>query len=67
MRPIKPPVARPTPPYDTGKVKIGLLYAPPPNWSPDRDAYFLQSALLPRSPVRAPLSSRLSTFFWSLV
>ena len=47
MQPTKP---RPTPPYDTGKVKIGLAYVPSQPWSPSRDAYNLQTALL--SPVR---------------
>jgi hypothetical protein len=28
MQPTKPPVGRPVPPYDTGKVKIGLAYVP---------------------------------------
>jgi hypothetical protein len=50
MQPTKPPVGRPTPPYDTGKVKIGLAYVPSQPWSPSRDAYNLQTALL--SPVR---------------
>jgi hypothetical protein len=50
MQPTKPPVGRPVPPYDTGKVKVGLLYIPTQPWSPSRDAYNLQTALL--SPVR---------------
>jgi hypothetical protein len=77
MQPIKPPVgpsmasapsfARPTPPYDTGKVKIGLLYVPPPNWSASRDSFALQTALLSDTAVRPTLSDRLSTFFRSFV
>jgi hypothetical protein len=50
MQPTKPPVGRSVPPYDTGKVKIGLAYVPSQPWSPSRDAYNLQTALL--SPVR---------------
>lgn len=76
MSPTKPPVApilRPTPPYDTGKVKIGLCYTAPPNWSASRDSYNLQTALLsgpavrPIRPIRLTLSERLSTFFRSFV
>jgi hypothetical protein len=50
MQPTKSPVGRSVPPYDTGKVKIGLAYVPSQPWSPSRDAYNLQTALL--SPVR---------------
>jgi hypothetical protein len=50
MQPTKPPVGRSVPPYDTGKVKIGIAYVPSQPWSPSRDAYNLQTALL--SPVR---------------
>jgi hypothetical protein len=59
MQPTKP---RPTPPYDTGKVKIGLAYVPSQLWFPSRDAYNLQTALL--SPVRGrgPRSIRLFAF-----
>jgi len=67
MSPIKP---RPTPPYDTGKVKIGLCYTAPPNWSASRDSYNLQTALLSGPsvrPIRLTLSERLSTFFRSFV
>jgi hypothetical protein len=74
MSPIKPPVGpalrRPTPPYDTGKVKIGLCYTAPPNWSASRDSYNLQTALLSGPavrPIRLTLSERLSTFFRSFV
>jgi hypothetical protein len=70
MQPTKPPVGRPTPPYDTGKVKIGLCYTAPPNWSASRDSYNLQTALLSGPavrPIRLTLSERLSTFFRSFV
>jgi hypothetical protein len=69
MQPTKPLPApiRAIPPYDTGKVKIGLVHVRRQPWSPDRDACLLQSALLPRSAVRETLSDRLSTFFRSFV
>lgn len=73
MQPTKPPVGpvgRPTPPYDTGKVKIGLCYTAPPNWSASRDSFDLQTALLSGPavrPIRLTLSERLSTFFRSFV
>lgn len=35
-----------TPPFDTGKVKIGLLYVPPTDYFPDEDASLIQSTLL---------------------
>jgi hypothetical protein len=65
MQPTKPPVGRSVPPYDTGKVKIGLAYVP--SWSPSRDAYNLQTALL--SPVRGrgPRSIRLFAFLKGFV
>jgi hypothetical protein len=70
MQPIKPlvgPVGRSVPPYDTGKVKIGLAYVPAQPWSPSRDAYNLQTALL--SPVRGrgPVSTRLFAFLKGFV
>jgi hypothetical protein len=71
MSPTKPPVApamaRSTPPYNTGKVKIGLAYVPAQPWSPIRDAYSLQTALL--SPVRGrgPVSTRLFAFLKGFV
>ena len=68
MQPTKPPfLARPTPPYDTGRVKIGICYDPPVKWSASRDSYNLQTALLPRSAVRATTTERLLTFFRSFV
>jgi hypothetical protein len=70
MQPTKPPVGRPTPPYDTGKVKIGLCYTAPPNWSASRDSFDLQTALLSGPavrPIRLTLSERLSNFFRSFV
>lgn len=68
MSPTKPPaLARPTPPYDTGKVKIGLLYVPPPNWSASRDSYNLQTALLSGPAIRPSFTDRLSNFFRSFV
>ena len=33
-------------PYDTGKVKIGLLYQPKQQWEPSADMELLQTALL---------------------
>jgi hypothetical protein len=71
VQPTKPPVvpamSRPTPPYDTGKVKIGLAYVPAQPWSPSRDAYNLQTALLSRSPGRGPVSIRLFAFLKGFV
>ena len=74
MQPTKPPVGgsmstvgRSVPPYNTGKVKIGLCYAPKPTWSASRDSFALQTALL-SSPVGRPtLSDRLLTFFRSFI
>ena len=71
--PIKSHLRRSTPPYNTGKVKIGLLYIPTQPRSPGRDALSLQSALLPpplatwpsdRSTL-ATLTTRLAAFFRS--
>ena len=67
MRPTKPPVGRSVPPYDTGKVKIGLAYVPTQPWSPSRDAYNLQTALLSRAPGRGPVASRLFGFLRNFV
>jgi hypothetical protein len=74
MRPTKPLVSpfaqsttRPAPPYDTGKVKIGLCYTPPPNWSASRDALTLQTALLSRPVYRPTLTERLVAFLRSFV
>ena len=67
MQPTKPLLPRPTPPYDTGKVKIGLLYVQTQPWSPSRDAYTLQTALLSRSPGRGPVSTRLFAFLKGFV
>ena len=67
MQPTKPLLPRPTPPYDTGKVKIGLLYVPPPNWSASRDSFALQTALLSETTIRPSFTDRLSTFFRSFV
>ena len=65
-------ISRAHPPYDTGKVKIGLCYSPLSTWSPGRDAYRLQSALLARPVVRMTLWERARarfvaflTLFWS--
>ena len=60
--PVRPPVGRLTPPYDTGKVKIGLLYVPTQPWSPGRDSYDLQTALLSKARGRGPVASRLFGF-----
>jgi hypothetical protein len=67
VQPTKPPVGRPTPPYDTGKVKIGLAYVPAQPWSPSRDAYNLQTALLSRARGRGPVSIRLFAFLKGFV
>jgi hypothetical protein len=70
MQPTKPPVrplSRPTPPYDTGKVKIGLCYTAPPNWSASRDSFALQTALLSATAIRPTLLERLASFFRSFV
>ena len=71
MQPTKPSVAssgpRPTPPYDTGKVKIGICYTAPPNWSASRDSFALQTALLPNPVSRATPMERLASFLRSFV
>lgn len=67
VHPTKPPVSRPTPPYDTGKVKIGLAYVPAQPWSPSRDAYNLQTALLSRAEGRSPVAARLFGFLRNFV
>lgn len=72
--PIKSLSRRSTPPYNTGKVKIGLLHIPSQPRSPGRDALSLQSALLPpplaawpSDPLNRPtLTARLVSFFRSL-
>lgn len=59
---IKPskPVLRLRPPYDNGKVKIGLAFYPVQQGPLDADMHLLQTALLgPRSSVRTTLSERL--------
>lgn len=73
MRPTKRPVGpsdgpdyHHVPPYDTGKIKIGLYYTPPSNWSASRDSLTLQFALLSRPAVRPSFTDRLITFFRSL-
>lgn len=67
MQPTKPSVSRPTPPYDTGKVKIGLCYTPDSNWSASRDSFALQTALLSARAVRPTFMERLASFFRSFV
>lgn len=47
-RPVRP--ARSVPPYDTGKVQIGLLYIPRQRELPDADMSRLQTALLATAP-----------------
>lgn len=46
----KPVSVRSVPPYDTGRVRIGLTYVPRYRWQPDADDEFVQSALLGRGP-----------------
>ena len=67
MQPTKPPVRCSVPPYDTGKVKIGLAYTRLQPWSPIRDAYNLQTALLSRARGRGPVSIRLFAFLKGFV
>jgi hypothetical protein len=67
MQPTKPPVRRSVPPYNTGKVKIGLAYVPSQPWSPSRDAYNLQTALLSPARGRGPVSIRLFAFLKGFV
>jgi len=64
--PFDGPSHHPVPPYDTGKVKIGLYYTPPSNWSASRDSLLLQSALLSTPLNRPSILDRLVTFFRSL-
>lgn len=54
------PVLRLHPPYDTGRVKIGLAFAPVQQGPLDADMHLLQTALLgPRSSIRTTLFERL--------
>ena len=62
----KPAMARSTVPYDTGKVQIGLLYFPKQSWSPSRDAFNLQTALLCTTE-QASIPRRLANFVWRLL
>jgi len=64
--PFDGPSHHPVPPYDTGKVKIGLYYTPPRRCPVSRDALLLQSALLSTPFNRPSLFDRLITFFRSL-
>lgn len=68
IKPLEPrSTGRPTPPYDTGKVKIGLCYVPPgPRYAPP-DAFAIQTALLSGPLNRPTLTERLLTFFRSFV
>lgn len=53
-------------PYNTGKVRIGAQYQRPNSWTPSRDAYDLQTALLEGrhlSPVRDPWHVRFARAF----
>lgn len=63
----KSPTARSTVPYDTGKVQIGLLYIPKQSWSPSRDAYNLQTALLCTPTEHASVPRRLANLVWRLL
>jgi hypothetical protein len=65
MQPTNPLLARPTPPYDTGKVKIGLCYTPPAARYVDSDDFAVQTALLSSSLDRPTPTERLLTFFRS--
>jgi len=68
-RPVGPsdgPNHYPVPPYDTGKVKIGLYYTPPRRCPVSRDSLLLQSALLSTAKNRPTFTDRLITFFRSL-
>ena len=73
MQPTKPlsgpsgPSIRSLPPYNTGRVQIGLAHIRRQPWSPDRDSYALQTALLPRSVVRETLYDRFVSFLRSFV
>jgi hypothetical protein len=67
MQPTKPLVARPTPPYDTGKVKIGLCYVPPVPRYASPDAFAMQTALLSSPLTRPTPTERLLNFFRSFV
>lgn len=66
MHPIKRPTSPSVTPYDTGKVKIGIFYVRHQPWSPSRDEYALQTALLSSQAVRGSLLSRIFRFFWRL-
>lgn len=62
-----PRAARSTVPYDTGKVQIGLLYFPKQSWSPSRDAFNLQTALLCTPTEQASVPRRMANFVWRLL
>lgn len=66
MQPTKRPTGPPAAPYDTGKVKIGIFYVRRQPWSPSRDEYTLQTALLSSQKGRGSLLSRIFRFFWRL-
>lgn len=66
MQPTKPLTGPPVAPYDTGKVKIGIFYVRRQPWSPSRDEYALQTALLSSQKGRGSLLSRIFRFFWRL-
>lgn len=67
MQPTNPLLARPTPPYDTGKVKIGLCYTPPVARYVSPDDFDVQTALLGGPVYRPTPSERLANFFRSLI
>lgn len=66
MQPTKPLTGPLVAPYDTGKVKIGIFYVRRQPWSPSRDEYALQTALLSSQKGRGSLLSRIFRFFWRL-
>lgn len=57
---------RPTP-FNTGKVLIGRFYEPARTWTPSRDAYDLQTALLARPGARLPWPARLGRWLSDLI
>lgn len=50
IEPGKAVSVRSVPPYDTGRVRIGVAYVPVYRWQPDADDEFMQSVLIGRGP-----------------
>ena len=62
---------RSVPPFDTGRVRIGLSYVPRYRWQPDADDEFMQSVLIGRGPrlggIARVMSSLSQVIVWVVV